>query len=232
MPHDDPSATPPMAVTSAIAGVIAGVGAIAASSCCIVPLTLASLGAGAGVFAALEALVPWRMPLLVASSIGVAIGWVAWWHKRWNACRLGRTCAAQAPSRASIALLLLASFLALRQSGGIISSRPSSSSCAPHDTADFRPDLPPLRASSCRTHACGRMPSLPRMPGMRDVDKAEGRRLLRVLLLRRRAVSSDPGGTRGRHQPVSPLPASRLRERGQNAPGKAPPSMRKFCPVM
>lgn len=90
-------------------GTIAGVGAIAASSCCVVPLTLASLGAGAGTFGALVALVPWRMPLLIASGMGVAAGWFAWWRVRQLACALHSPCAKRPRAKLSLVLLLLAS---------------------------------------------------------------------------------------------------------------------------
>ena len=92
----------------AITGVVAGLGAITASSCCIVPLTLASLGAGAGIFGTLEALAPWRVPLLGASGVGVAVGWFTWWRQGRVACDAGSTCAARARSPASLALILLA----------------------------------------------------------------------------------------------------------------------------
>ena len=83
----------------AVAGVVAGVGAIAASSCCIGPLTLASLGAGAGIFGTFEALAPWRIPLLGASVIAVAVGWFAWWRV---ACDARPTCATPTRSPASL----------------------------------------------------------------------------------------------------------------------------------
>jgi mercuric ion transport protein len=101
----------------AVAGVVAGLGAIAASSCCIVPLTLASLGAGAGIFGSLEALTPWRIPLLGASVIAVAVGWFAWWRKRRVACDPGSMCAAQARSPASLLLLFLASLIVVTAIG-------------------------------------------------------------------------------------------------------------------
>jgi mercuric ion transport protein len=95
----------------AAVGVVTGLGAIMASSCCVVPLTLAFFGAGAGIFATLEAFVPWRMPLLVASGVGVAFGWFAWWQRRRVACESGSACATRPPSRASLALLLLATLI-------------------------------------------------------------------------------------------------------------------------
>ena len=89
-------------------GIIAGLGAIAASSCCVIPLALASLGAGAGVFSMLEALIPWRVPLLVASGASVAAGWFIWSRKQ-SGCDAGSACATRRRSRTSFALLLIAS---------------------------------------------------------------------------------------------------------------------------
>ena len=45
-------------------GAIAGLGAIGASSCCVLPLALASVGAGSGVFSFLEFLAPSRTPTI------------------------------------------------------------------------------------------------------------------------------------------------------------------------
>jgi mercuric ion transport protein len=44
-------------------GLVAGLGAIVASSCCFVPLALAALGAGASVLGGLEMIVARRAPL-------------------------------------------------------------------------------------------------------------------------------------------------------------------------
>jgi mercuric ion transport protein len=97
--------------TLALVGIATGIGAIAASSCCVVPLALAAFGAGAGVFGMLEALTPWRVPLLVISGVGIAVGWFAWWRKRNASCEVGSACATPSSSRTSLALLLLASLI-------------------------------------------------------------------------------------------------------------------------
>ena len=113
------SATPPPAAAPrstthtaggayAIVGLLTGLGAVVASSCCAVPLALASLGAGAGIFGALEILAPWRIPLLVASGIGVGLAWRAWWHGRSPSCEPGTACAERPRSRIALPLLLLA----------------------------------------------------------------------------------------------------------------------------
>lgn len=124
----EPIATQPIAETPSpimrvgggvltVLGGVSGLGAIAASSCCVIPLTLASLGAGAGVFGTIAALAPWRFPLLAASSVGITAGWLTWWHKRRAACDSLSACAAQPRSLASLALLLLASLIVLTAIG-------------------------------------------------------------------------------------------------------------------
>ena len=43
-------------------GLATGLGAAVAASCCVLPLVIGGLGAGAGVFAVLEVLADYRMP--------------------------------------------------------------------------------------------------------------------------------------------------------------------------
>lgn len=90
-------------------GLIAGLGAVVASSCCVIPLGFAALGAGAGVFGGLEVVAEWRMPLLLISAMAILGGWGAWWLKRPVACALGERCVSPQRSRATLALLLCAS---------------------------------------------------------------------------------------------------------------------------
>jgi mercuric ion transport protein len=90
-------------------GLVAGLGAVVASSCCAIPLGLAALGAGAGVLGGLEAVAEWRTPLLLTSALAIIGGWGAWWLKRPIACVSGVGCASPQRSRATLALLLCAS---------------------------------------------------------------------------------------------------------------------------
>jgi mercuric ion transport protein len=56
-----------------------GFGAVAASSCCVIPLILGSLGAGAGLFSGLEILSQWRLLFFSVSrllKIALAFGFV------------------------------------------------------------------------------------------------------------------------------------------------------------
>ncbi len=94
-------------------GLVAGFGAVVASSCCVIPLGLAALGAGAGVLGGLEMIAEWRIPLLSFSALAIIGGWGAWWLKRPIACASGASCASPQRSRATLALLLCASITVL-----------------------------------------------------------------------------------------------------------------------
>ena len=94
-------------------GAVAGIGAVIASSCCVIPLGLAAIGAGAGVFGGLEAFIAWRVPMLSVSALAIVGGWSAWWIKRPVACGVGTDCASPERSRSTLALLLAASIIVL-----------------------------------------------------------------------------------------------------------------------
>ena len=101
----------------AVAGILTGLGAIAASSCCAIPLALASFGAGTGVFGMLEGLAFWRIPLLVASVAGVSLAWLIWWRARQAACEIGSNCAKRARSRVTVPILLIATAMLATAAG-------------------------------------------------------------------------------------------------------------------
>ena len=112
-----PAAASPAAPASpkwfAALGLVAGLGAVVASSCCVIPLGLAALGAGASVLGGLEMVAAWRVPLLSVSALAIVGGWGAWWLKRPVACASGAGCASPQRSRATLALLLCASIIVL-----------------------------------------------------------------------------------------------------------------------
>lgn len=116
--HDETPAvsSPPAAATEpkwlAALGVVAGLGAVVASSCCVIPLGLAALGAGASVLGGLEAVAAWRVPLLFVSALAIVGGWGAW-MKRPVACASGASCASPERSRSTLSLLLCASAIVL-----------------------------------------------------------------------------------------------------------------------
>jgi mercuric ion transport protein len=110
------SASPPAAGAPkwlAALGFVASLGAVVASSCCVIPLGLAALDAGASVLGGLEAVAAWRIPLLSISALGIIGGWGSWWVKRPTACASGENCASTERSRVTLALLLCASAILL-----------------------------------------------------------------------------------------------------------------------
>lgn len=93
-------------------GLVSGLGALIASSCCVIPLGLAALGAGAGILGGVETVAAWRVPLLSVSALGVVGGWGAWF-RRPVACAEVSACVSPGRSRATLALLLCASAIVL-----------------------------------------------------------------------------------------------------------------------
>lgn len=95
-------------------GTAAGFGALVSSSCCVLPLALASLGASTAVFSGLEVLANWRPFLLGGAGLVLLAAWAMFFRGRSAVCRTGSICAAAAPSRHTAVLLGLGSaFLAL-----------------------------------------------------------------------------------------------------------------------
>lgn len=95
--------------TWAAAGSI--LGAVAASSCCILPLVLFSLGAGGAWIGNLTALAPFQ-PLFVAVTLGF-LGYGYWfvYRKPKAACAEGAACGRRMPDRIVKLALWLASAL-------------------------------------------------------------------------------------------------------------------------
>jgi mercuric ion transport protein len=108
-----PSATPSAPKWFAVLGLVTGLGAVVASSCCVIPLGLAALGASAGVLGGLEAVAAWRVPLLAISALGIIVGWGAWGLRCPVACASDESCASPERSRSTLALLLCASAIVL-----------------------------------------------------------------------------------------------------------------------
>ena len=104
-----PPAMPAAPKWFAALGLVTGLGAVVASSCCVIPLALATLGASASVLGGLEVVAAGRIPFLAVSALAIIGGWGAWWLKRPTACISGSSCASPDRSRATLALLLCAS---------------------------------------------------------------------------------------------------------------------------
>ena len=86
-------------------------GALAASSCCVVPLGRVSLGVGGAWVGNLTALAPYK-PLFVAATTGV-LGYgfyLVYWKPR-RACANGAACATLVPSRLVRTALWIATVL-------------------------------------------------------------------------------------------------------------------------
>lgn len=91
---------------------LAGIGAVAASSCCVLPLALAGLGAGGAVLGGLGALAAYQMPILAAAVALLAAGWLAFWRRaRAAACAADGACARPETPRLTLIALLAATLL-------------------------------------------------------------------------------------------------------------------------
>lgn len=64
------------------ASVATGASAVFAASCCVLPLALGGLGAGAGLFSVLEVLADYRIPILVLSAALLAVAWTVYLTRR------------------------------------------------------------------------------------------------------------------------------------------------------
>lgn len=113
-PHLAEKPTVPSTGWIAALGAAAGLGALVSSSCCVLPLALAGLGAGTAVFSGLEMLANWRPFLLGGAGLVLLTAWAMFFRGRSAVCRTGSTCAAAITSRRAVMLLGLGSaFLAL-----------------------------------------------------------------------------------------------------------------------
>jgi mercuric ion transport protein len=91
-------------------GATAGLGGLLASSCCVVPMALAGLGAGGAAFSGLEFLATWRIYFIAGAALALAIGWVMFFRQRSIAC----ACAGTMPTRRVATLLSIGTaFVAL-----------------------------------------------------------------------------------------------------------------------
>lgn len=81
----------------AAAGLISSAGAVFAASCCVLPLLLGGLGAGAGLFSTLEFLADYRRALFIISVCFVVAAWVTFFITR--------------PARSIVAVLTVATLL-------------------------------------------------------------------------------------------------------------------------
>jgi mercuric ion transport protein len=104
--HDDPSATA-MRLT-AIGGIL---GAIAASSCCIAPLALFSLGISGAWIGNLTALAPYQPYFIAATLACLGCGYWLVYRPRKATCAEDAACARPLPNRFVMFGLILATVL-------------------------------------------------------------------------------------------------------------------------
>jgi mercuric ion transport protein len=88
-------------------GGAAGLGALVSSSCCVLPLALASLGAGSAVFAGLEFLAEVRPYLLGGATLVLLLAWMAFLRRGTTACNADGDdhCGSAVPNTRKAALL-------------------------------------------------------------------------------------------------------------------------------
>jgi mercuric ion transport protein len=101
----------------AIIGLVAGLGAVVASSCCVLPLGLIALGVGAGILGVINEIPAWRDPLLSMSAIAVAGGWGAWLVKRRDACTADLHCATSSQKQLTMILLIISTIIVVMAAG-------------------------------------------------------------------------------------------------------------------
>jgi mercuric ion transport protein len=110
---DRPAAVPePRAGLFARIGALVGLTALVSSSCCLVPLALAGLGATGAVFSGFEVLAGARPYLLGAAAVALVAGWWQFLARhRSIACNSDGTCAAPGARWRTVGLLVLGSLL-------------------------------------------------------------------------------------------------------------------------
>jgi mercuric ion transport protein len=94
------------------AGLGAGLAAIAASSCCVLPLVFAGFGLGGATFAVLPVLAAWRPYLLGAAVLALAAAWVVQ-LRRSSACAANGECAPAAGRKRGLTWLAAVSAVVL-----------------------------------------------------------------------------------------------------------------------
>jgi mercuric ion transport protein len=63
-------------------GLVTGLAAVFAASCCVLPLVLGGLGAGVVLFSVIEVLADYRTPILLVSAMLVAVAWLVYFRRR------------------------------------------------------------------------------------------------------------------------------------------------------
>jgi mercuric ion transport protein len=109
-PETDRTATQPIQKLLTIGGVL---GALAASSCCIVPLALFGLGISGAWIGNLTRLAPYQPYLIAATVACLSAGYWLVYRSRRIACADGEACARPLPNRTVKTGLILATLLVI-----------------------------------------------------------------------------------------------------------------------
>lgn len=93
-------------------GTVVGLGALIASSCCVLPMALAGLGVTGAVFGGLAFLAEIRPLLLGGAAAMLAVGWAFFfWRRRAPVRNVGGACAVPATSARTATLLGIGSLI-------------------------------------------------------------------------------------------------------------------------
>ena len=92
-------------------GTAIGLGALAASSCCALPLALASVGVTGAALGGLELLAGLRPFLLGGAAFAIAVGWYLFFRSRAVACEVGGVCVASSSPKRTAAFLAVGTAL-------------------------------------------------------------------------------------------------------------------------
>ncbi len=111
--HDLLAARPPRGERALALGSV--LGALAASSCCVLPLVLFSLGVSGAWIGHLTRLAPYQHYILAATLACLAVGY--WRAFRAPSCVAGETCAAPLPNRLTRTGLIVATVLVIAALG-------------------------------------------------------------------------------------------------------------------
>jgi mercuric ion transport protein len=88
-----------------------GIGAVAASSCCALPLALSAAGIGGAWLGGLSGLVFYRPYFLIAAAVALAVGWGMTLRRQAAACTTDGACVRPARGWLTFAALALSTLL-------------------------------------------------------------------------------------------------------------------------
>lgn len=101
---------------TALFSLVAGLGAVATSSCCVLPLALSAVGLGGAWLGELSALAVYKPYFLGAAGVALALGWIAAFQRR-GACVDSHDCASRKPNRLIISTLGLSTLIVVIAAG-------------------------------------------------------------------------------------------------------------------